>query len=275
MTQTKPVETRHRLTWAAHYPLLPGRDIMSRRGLLVLIAECSLSGSYYESQERLAERAGITSRGVRKLLVKLCAEGALSARSRGFKKTTRYTLQRLDEVAEHGGFLPPGEANAGPFETNHSSPQATLERNHSSGQTMKPPAFERNHSSGQTAFERNHSSYKAVKAYALKPPLTPPSKPKPENEPGTISPTARRLNEYLSRKTGRTLPASWQSYQHLTKQVDRLNFPRLASVLAATIESMSGFLPEPEDFFASYDEKAVSTRKRDRKKDRKQRRKAA
>ena len=42
-----------------------------------------------------------------KLLAKLCAEGALSARHRrGFKKTTMYTLQRLAEVAEHGDFLP-------------------------------------------------------------------------------------------------------------------------------------------------------------------------
>ena len=77
MTETKPYETRHRLTWAAHYPLLPGRDIMSRRGLLVLIAECSLSGSYYESQERLAERAGIsTSRGVREATSKTLRRGS-------------------------------------------------------------------------------------------------------------------------------------------------------------------------------------------------------
>ena len=263
MTQTKPYETRHRLTWAAHFPLLPGRDIMSRRGLLVLIAECSISGSFYESQERLAERAGIGSRGVRKLLAKLCDEGALRAQPRGFKRTTRYELLRLAEVAEHGDFLP--------VDTNHSSPQTPFERNHSSAQTTNPPPFERNHSSGQIAFERNHSSYNAVITTCSKPPLTPPfiqSAPKPEPKPGTISPTARRLNDYLIRETMRPLPAPWQSYPELTQQVERLNFPRLASVLAATVERMSGYLPDPEDFFASYVEatsKSKTNRKRKRR----------
>ena len=255
MTETKPYETRHRLTWAARFPLRPGRDIMSRRGLLVLIAECSLSGSFYESQERLAERAGISISGVQKLLGKLCEEGALRAHRRGFKKTTRYTLERLAEVSEHGDFLP--------VDPPHSTSQTPFDPPHSTSQTTHPPPFDPPHSVGRNAFDPPHSTYKAVITTCSKekPPLTPPL-PEPEPKPGTISPTARRLHEYLSRKTGRPLPASWQSYQHLTQQVEPLKFQTLASVLAATIESMSGFLPEPQDFFASYEENAPKTKRK-------------
>ena len=31
-TSTQQYESRHRLTWAARYPLKPGRDVASRRG---------------------------------------------------------------------------------------------------------------------------------------------------------------------------------------------------------------------------------------------------
>ena len=105
-TSSKQYASRHRLTWAARYPLKPGRDVASRRGLLVQIADTAISGEYWVSQEKLAERMGLTVRGLRMKLVKLCAEGALRARPRGYKQTTIYTLMRLDEVAHHGDFLP-------------------------------------------------------------------------------------------------------------------------------------------------------------------------
>ena len=104
MTQTKQYESRHRLTWAAHYPLLPGADRCTRQALLLQIADVAITGQYFESQQRLSERVGMSVRSVRRALAKLCAEGALRAQRRGFKKTTRYTLMRLPEVAEHGAF---------------------------------------------------------------------------------------------------------------------------------------------------------------------------
>ena len=146
-------------------------------------------------------------------------------------------------------------------------------------QTSHPPKFERTPVSSRKRFERTPvSSNEDIKHEEKKPPLTPPSiqsAPEPEKTPGPISPTARRLHDYLVERTGRPLPAPWQSYPELKQRVDPLNFQVLASVLAATVERMGGYLPEPEDFFASYEETAVSTRKRDRKKDRKQGRKAA
>ena len=264
MTQPKPYESRHRLTWAAHYPLLPGRDLTTRQAILLQIADTAISGQYYEPQARLAERVGMSVRGVQKALAKLCAEGALRAHRRGFKKTTRYTLMRLDEVAKHGDFLP--------VETNPSSPQTT-----------NPPPFETNPSSPRIAFETNPSSYKEdIKHEEKKTPPTPPLKQEPKNEPGTISPTARRLNDFIVKRTSRTLPASWQSYAHLTQQVEPLNFQALASVLAATAERMGGRLPEPQDFFESYDEnqepestKPRKRKPRDRKKKKKEKLKAA
>ena len=105
-TSKKQYESRHRLTWAARYPLKPGRDVASRRGLLVQLADTAVTGEYWVSQEKLAERMGLTVRHLRRKLVKLCAEGALRARPRGYKKTTVYTLMRLGEVAHHGDFLP-------------------------------------------------------------------------------------------------------------------------------------------------------------------------
>ena len=105
-TSTPQYESRHRLTWAARYPLKPGRDVASRRGLLVQIADTAISGEYWVSQAKLAERMGLTVRHLRRKLVKLCAEGVLQAHPRGYKQTTVYTLMRLDEVAQHGDFLP-------------------------------------------------------------------------------------------------------------------------------------------------------------------------
>ena len=133
-TSQKQYESRHRLTWAARYPLKPGRDVASRRGVLVQIADTAITGEYWVSQEKLAERMGLTARGVRMKLAKLCDEGALRARPRGYKQTTIYTLMRLDEVAKYGDFLP-------------LNGDATSDRNSSSSQI--PPPFDRNSSSSQ------------------------------------------------------------------------------------------------------------------------------
>ena len=105
-TSKKKYDSRHRLTWAARYPLKPGRDVASRRCLLLLIADTAITGEYWMSQEKLAERLGLTARSARRKLVKLCAEGALRAHPRGFKQTTIYTLMRLGEVEKYGDFLP-------------------------------------------------------------------------------------------------------------------------------------------------------------------------
>ena len=122
-TKTKKYESGHRLTWAARYPLKPGRDVLSRRSLLLLVADTAIQGRYWESQGKLAERMGLSVRGVQKILAKLCAEGALRAQHRGFMQTNIYTLMRLGEVAEHGDFLPPSDRNSSsPYSTNSSSP---------------------------------------------------------------------------------------------------------------------------------------------------------
>ena len=105
-TSKKQYESRHRLTWAARYPLKPGRDVASRRGLLLLIADTAITGEYWMSQEKLADQLGLTARSARRILVKLCAEGALRAQHRGYRQTNIYTLMRLGEVEQHGDFLP-------------------------------------------------------------------------------------------------------------------------------------------------------------------------
>ena len=133
-TSQKQYESRHRLTWAARYPLKPGRDVASRRGLLVQIADTAITGAYWVSQEKLAERMGLTARHLRRKLVKLCDEGALRARPRGYKQTTIYTLMRLDEVAKHGDFLP-------------LNGDATSDRTSTSSQV--PPPFDRTSTSSQ------------------------------------------------------------------------------------------------------------------------------
>ena len=191
-------------------------------------------------------------RGVQKVLAKLCAEGALTAQRRGFKRTTRYRLQRLAEVAEHGAFLPPGEAKARP-----------VERNSSTSQTHQPPPLETNPSSPQIAFETNPSSYtkKLQEEEEERPPLTPPlifQAP----EPGTITPTARRLHEHFVEKTGRPLPGSWVRYPELKQELDR--FPDVRSVLEGMLNRTGGYLPEPEQFFKNYAPSPIK-RKRDRR----------
>ena len=134
-TPRKQYQSRHRLIWAARYPLKPGRDVASRRGLLVQIADTAITGEYWASQAKLAERMGLTVRGLRRKLAKLCAEGVLRAQPRGFKKTTVFTLMRLDEVVKHGDFLPLNEMRM------HMQKRAEAERN--SRPSQPPPPFER------------------------------------------------------------------------------------------------------------------------------------
>ena len=112
----KQYESRHRWSWAADFPLKPGRDIAARRGILSLIAQTAVTGQFWQSiktldpnRPGLAERLGLHEASVRRLLVKLCAEGVLRGQARGYKRTTVYDLLRLDEVVEHGGFLPAEE----------------------------------------------------------------------------------------------------------------------------------------------------------------------
>ena len=137
-TSKKKYDSRHRLTWAARYPLKPGRDVASRRGLLLLIADTAITGEYWISQEKLAERLGLTARSARRKLVKLCAEGALRAHPRGFKQTTIYTLMRLGEVEKYGDFLPLEEATR----------TALADRTSTSSQ-QPPPPFDRTSTSSR------------------------------------------------------------------------------------------------------------------------------
>ena len=108
-SEKKQYESRHRLTWAAQFPLKPGNDLRTRQAILTQIAAIAVSGEYWEAQGKLAARVGMTVRGLQKALDKLCAEGALRAQRRGFKRTTVYYLLRLDEVEQNGGFLPAEE----------------------------------------------------------------------------------------------------------------------------------------------------------------------
>ena len=147
----KQYESRHRFRWAAGFPLRPGRDLRTRQAILLQIAETAISGKYWGTQEHLAAKVGMSERGVRKALKKLCAEGALRAQARGFKRTTRYTLLRLDEVVEHGDFLPAEEVQkrfpltaAGDVERNGGSSYI--------GGTLEAPT------PGETTVERNGGS---------------------------------------------------------------------------------------------------------------------
>ena len=259
--KTKQYESRNRLAWAAHFPLLPGRDIMSRRGLLVLIADTAISGSFYESQQKLAERAGISIWGVQKLLAKLCAEGALRAHRRGFKKTTRYTLLRLAEVAEHGAFLPPGEASSGP-----------LDPYSSTAQTPHPPHLTRTTVRLKPKLTRTTVRPKEDILHEEK--KTPPTPPLviPAPKLGTISPTARRLHDYIVQRTSRPLPEAWVFYPTLKQELDRRDFLEVGSVLAGILDRSGGTLPKPGEFFKTY-EKPKSNSKR--KPNRNRRRRAA
>ena len=157
-TEKKQYDSRHRWRWANRYPLKPGRDLRTRQAVLSQIAETAVSGKYWETQEHLAAKVGLTVRGVQKALDKLCAEGALSRQTRGYKRTTVYTLMRLDEVVEHGDFLPAEEADHQPKEAAQRFPRTgarAVETNRGSSyivRTIESPT------PGETTVETNPGS---------------------------------------------------------------------------------------------------------------------
>ena len=68
----------------------------------------------------------------------------------------------------------------------------------------------------------------------------------------TISPAAEELNDYLTGGTGRPLPGAWWRYPGLERQMDRLGFIEVGSVLSDLARQNGGYLPEPEKFFAQW-----------------------
>ena len=113
-TSKKQYESRHRLTWAARYPLKPGRDrrltsspTAADRGDLDhrRVLDVSRDAGRAHGNDRSVESA--------RILAKLCAEGALRAQHRGYRQTNIYTLMRLGEVAQYGDFLPLSDRTLG------------------------------------------------------------------------------------------------------------------------------------------------------------------
>ncbi len=281
-SEKKQYESRHRWRWANSYPLKPGNDLRTRRAILSQIAEIAVSGEYWEAQGKLAARVGMTVRGLRKVLVKLCAEGALRAQRRGFKRTTVYYLLRLDEVAKHGGFLP-AEETAQRFPRTGAR---DVERNGGSsyiGGTLEPVQPGKNRLEGNGGSSRHglrgtgvppKKRLREEEKEVRKPnglldapangaprlPSAPNRTPSsfssteedthPDERP--ISPTARTLSDYVSGGTGRPLPGSWIYYPGLKRQVDRRDFLEVGSILAGILGRSGGVLPEPEKFFGAY-----------------------
>ena len=290
----KQYQSRYRLTWAADFPLKPGRDIMSRRGLLVLIAQTAVRGEFWQAiktQEAdrtdLAERAGLHEASVRRLLVKLCAEGALRGQARGYKRTTRYTLLRLDEVEQNGGKFLPAEP---PMEAQQRFPRTGADRASTRayiGDGLEPDqpgknGLERASTRGREDLtarlhaprkrlrdkEKKNRKYRKpnglLDATANGAPRLPSasiqtlSSFSSTEEEDThldqypISSTARTLSDFVSGGTGRPLPGSWLFYPGLERQLDRRNFLEVGSILAGILGRSGGALPEPEAFFQSY-----------------------
>ena len=106
-TSKKKYESGHRLRWAARYPLKPGRDVASRRGLLLLIADTAIHRRVLGVSSEAGRAAGAERSSQSKRYWRSCApRELLRAQHRGFKQTNIYTLMRLGEVAQHGDFLP-------------------------------------------------------------------------------------------------------------------------------------------------------------------------
>ena len=292
--KSKQYESRHRFRWAADFPLKPGRDVMARRGLLALIADTAITGQFWQNLEKLSARAGISESGLRKLLVKLCAEGALKAQYRGYKRTTVYTLQRLAEVVQNGGaFLPAEEPAEPPKEAQQRFPRTSARDSQNGfdrpyrdayigvpeGQaTKRENGVDRPYRGAQTdltvpigaAKKRLREEEKKYRkpngllaATANGAPRLPSASTQtlssfssteedthPDERP--ISPAALELDSYLTGGTGRPLPGSWLRYPGLERQMDRLGFIEVGSVLSDLARQNGGHLPEPEKFFGRF-----------------------
>ena len=254
-TSKKQYESRHRLTWAARYPLKPGRDAASRRGLLVQIADTAISGEYWVSQAKLAERMGLTVRAVRRALAKLVAEGVLRPHRRGFKRTTIYTLMRLGEVAQHGDFLPLHT------ERNVSCNAAVSERNSTPSQS--PPPFERNSTPSR---ERNSTPSQNGLRGTPRPPkeaTLKEAKDKEESSPprrsDSAAPSSRDAALVPASETawrllgamGGQLPESWLNHQGLKRLIGKRDFEQVRAVIVGI---GSNKLPAPAPFFEAYNQ---------------------
>ena len=257
---------------------------MSRRGLLVLIAQTAVYGQFWQNLEHLSERAGLHESSVRALLVKLCAEGALRGQARGYRRTTRYTLQRLDEVEQNGGKFLPAEP---PKEAQQRFPRTGADRLSTSayiGAGLEPDqpgknGLDRLSTSGREDLtaclpaprkrvkDKEEKKYRKpnglLDATANGAPRLPSASingsssfssteedTHPDERP--ISPAALELSDYLTGGTGRPLSGAWLRYPGLGRKMDRLGFIEVGSVLADLSRQSGGYLPEPEKFFARY-----------------------
>ena len=79
---------------------------------------------------------------------------------------------------------------------------------------------------------------------------TPQPEPDPDERPRT--PAAQELHNYLVGGTGRPLPGSWLRFPGLERQMDRLGFIEVGSVLSELARQTGGHLPEPEKFFRQF-----------------------
>ena len=64
------------------------------------------------------------------------------------------------------------------------------------------------------------------------------------------------------KKTGRPLPAAWVFYPKLKHEIDRLNFLEVGGTLAKILERSGGALPEPGEFFKTYEKPKRNRRRR-------------
>ena len=289
--EKKKYQSRHRFLWATRFPLKPGRDIMSRRGLLALIAQTAVSGQFWQAiktrepnRPGLSERAGLHESSVRALLVKLCAEGALRGQARGYKRTTVYTLMRLDEVVEHGDFLPAEEVQK-------RFPRTGADRLSTSayiGAGLEPDQPGRNgldrlSTSAQADLtaclpapkkiirEEDNKTYSKTivlpVATANGAPRLPSAPDKTLSSFSSIreeekAPDGRHcadipqvtldLNDYLTSSTGRPLDGPWCRYADLEHEMDRRDFWEVGDILGGILSRTGGALPEPRKFFGAY-----------------------